>query len=88
MVQHSAYRESSHRLNVASSHIFNGLAISLAYSLKEEGGGYCSNEDYRLPAFAAPRGREGGSQHPVGTQRTSTTSDLVAVELVQAPYTT
>ncbi len=62
------------------------MAISLAFPSRR-GGGYCSNEDYRLPAFVASRGREGGGdQHPVGTQRTFTTSSLVALELDKLFY--
>jgi hypothetical protein len=37
LAQHSAYSGNSHRRSGAASHIFDGLAISLAYPSGEEG---------------------------------------------------
>ncbi len=68
LVQHSAYRRSSRRCKGAASYIIDMVCLFV----------YCSPIQvwrkgifhlfiWRLPAFAAPRGRGGGSQHPVLT---------------------
>ncbi len=68
LVQHFAYRESSHRRKGAPSHIIdNGSAISLAYPSEEEMDLLLDDmkTTCTIHVFTAPRGRGGGSRHPV-----------------------
>jgi hypothetical protein len=60
---HSAYRGSSHRRKRTAWHKFDMVWLSLSCPVWRRGVFYLFIR--RLPAFAAPRGRRGGSQHPV-----------------------
>jgi hypothetical protein len=65
LVQHSAYRGSPQHSARALQVIFwSGLAMSLAYLSGKEGF-FKTLFIWRLPVFAAPRGRGVRSQHPV-----------------------